>query len=256
MQIITNIKGLGTTVSMLSVLNYHTDQCSIHCTSGDVEMLIDLINFYDLPFDVYKSADKPVHEFSDHGKFFVPYCKRTVQPGHRVGVAWVADPQQLQYIGTTNQYPYCKYHPLHLRDQILEEHNAIDLDQQCSIIEKIKLLEQCKLVIAYEGGIAHLAHTMGIPTVILPWHHNAQGEADTEWCSLYQQSTHMDSQTWFLHDMDLDNILKYAGHSNNVFLNAEQTIYNNNLLRICYQGKWMTCGTEFSNFERQLLDKS
>ena len=255
MNIYTEIKGLGSTIGMLSMLNHYCKNCSLHCVSGSVDLVADLVDFFDLEIDVYNSlGSNSTAEFSDHGKFFIPYIQHSSKLGDRVGISWVADPEQIFHINSTNVYPYCKYHSANIKNQLIDRYNAIDLDSDSvSIGEKIKLLQQCRLVIAYDGGIAHLAHCLGIPVILLPWHHNAQGSTNTEWSWLYTETLHMDKQTWFLYDLDFDNIEQYVGKSNNRFLHATQTVYNNNIIRILHNQKWYSFKTQFTEFENTLF---
>ena len=60
------------------------------------------------------------------------------------------------------------------------------------------LNEYCDCVIGYEGGVMHLAHTLRVPTIILPWAYGGDGETITEpEIQLIAHSYHMDRRTYF-----------------------------------------------------------
>lgn len=64
-----------------------------------------------------------------------------------------------------------------------------------SLEDKIYWLnEYCDAVVGYEGGLCHLAHTLKIPTIILPWR---QYEA-----FLNIDSLHIDKRTYFVRSIE------------------------------------------------------
>jgi hypothetical protein len=66
----------------------------------------------------------------------------------------------------------------------------------------------CDCIIGYEGGAAQLAHTLKVPTIILPW--NCWFDGDTRWKDgtpwdphrIEAHKYHVDHQTYFLHSQE------------------------------------------------------
>lgn len=94
--------------------------------------------------------------------------------------------------------------------------------------------ELCDCVIGYEGGIAHLAHVLKIPTVILPWR---------TWCNDNDKSNppgdlnsiphklHVDRQTYFL--QSVNEILAWSPQE---LKNTVSRLYNNQGNNIYFTG--------------------
>jgi len=70
-----------------------------------------------------------------------------------------------------------------------------------SVEHKAFLLnEYCDALISYEGGTAHLAHTLRVPCIILPWRYHGDGSAildPADTVNTIGHSYHMDRRTWF-----------------------------------------------------------
>jgi hypothetical protein len=75
-------------------------------------------------------------------------------------------------------------------------YEVVTLDNQAiSLEDKVYWLnEYCDAVIGYEGGLCHLAHSLRIPTIILPWRPYES--------FLNIDSLHLDRRTFFIRDID------------------------------------------------------
>ena len=70
-------------------------------------------------------------------------------------------------------------------------------DYNISLEYKISILnELCDAVICYEGGMAHVAHLLKIPTMILPWRDTKKTVTE------YIHGLHLDKKTWFIESLD------------------------------------------------------
>jgi len=105
-----------------------------------------------------------------------------------------------ELVTTTREYPYIKFHPWELYEKILLLVQAAGYDpyiidnKNTSVENKIFILnELCDFVIGYEGGLCHLAHTLRLPTIILPWRTRLDEINVTDFL-------HLDKQTYFVRD--------------------------------------------------------
>jgi len=101
------------------------------------------------------------------------------------------------------------------------DNHAIDLNDKVYCLN-----EYCDAVIGYEGGLCHLAHTLKIPTIILPWRPYES--------FLNVDSLHLDRRTHFVRQFDeisnwnrftlADTILMLKNEvTNNVFYTGKVT---------------------------------
>jgi hypothetical protein len=77
-----------------------------------------------------------------------------------------------------NEWPWCRNRPIEYWEKIFSwirsiGYEVITLDEIYTNLEtKIEILAKyCCAVISYEGGIAHLAHMMDIPCLLVDWKH-------------------------------------------------------------------------------------
>jgi hypothetical protein len=104
--------------------------------------------------------------------------------------------------------PYHKFATRETYDKIIKladiaGYDVVTINQPgMSVEHKAFLLnEYCDCLIAYEGGTAHLAHTLKVPTIILPWRYHGDGSeiADPlDEINNVGHSYHMDRRTYFL----------------------------------------------------------
>lgn len=108
---------------------------------------------------------------------------------------------------TVKHSPYHKFATREIYNQIIKladlaGYDILTINQPAMSVEHKAFLlnEYCDCLVAYEGGVAHLAHTLQVPTIILPWRCHGDGnpitspEDNINWVS---HSYHMDRRTWF-----------------------------------------------------------
>ena len=103
--------------------------------------------------------------------------------------------------------PLCKYATREIYNSIIAladraGYDVVTINQPgMSVEHKAFLLnEYCDCLIGYEGGAAHLAHTLGVPCIILPWKYDGDGNLltdPTDEMRLIAHSYHMDRRTYF-----------------------------------------------------------
>ena len=107
----------------------------------------------------------------------------------------------------TKRSPYCKYATREIYNQIIAVcdragYDVVTINQPgMSVEHKAFLLnEYCDCLIGYEGGVAHLAHTLSVPCIILPWQYDGDGNLltdPTDEIRLIAHSYHMDLRSYF-----------------------------------------------------------
>lgn len=105
-------------------------------------------------------------------------------------------------------WPMTKLYPIEFWSKLFEKfklmgYDVINLDSVSLNIEtKILILSKCSLVIGYEGGIHHLAHVMGIPSIILPHRKISSGNFWTFGASMMflVHAMHKNTRTYMLED--------------------------------------------------------
>jgi hypothetical protein len=189
-----NHSGLGTVISVLSMLMSSGQQIKLYSRPDQVvHKLKSFLNISDdqlliAPVDS-TTAEDISSRISDQGKYFSPYFNvdnvrvfgrtlLTQKPLKTcIGLAMYArsDPG----VNTDNRHPYNRYYSQEVYAKIFQlivdsGYDVITLNSQGVDLEhKIFMLnELCDCVIGYEGGIAHLAHLLKIPSIILPYHHD------------------------------------------------------------------------------------
>lgn len=113
---------------------------------------------------------------------------------------------------TVKHSPYHKFATREIYNQIIKladlaGYDILTINQPTMSVEHKAFLlnEYCDCLVAYEGGTAHLAHTLQVPTIILPWRFHGDGNPITSpedtinWVS---HSYHMDRRTYFLTSQD------------------------------------------------------
>ena len=258
--------GLGTVISsvsaMVSIENPVVWQ--VDGTTGPERALLQyVVDCYDVSKDKFRFEfpDSPLGDrvdITDICKFFSPYISfdriiyhdksfpiRTEDVKKPcVGLALydkrktINDPNhrpftQAEFKKTQNSWPERKMWPLETNLKIINlllsaGYDVISLDSNAlRLNDKIYMLnEHCDFVIGYEGGLHHLAHTLNIPSIVLPWscpysHNNSD---------FFIHALHLDKKTWFVQTIeDVLNLTPQsldesrnqlaAGHGNNMFLN-------------------------------------
>lgn len=211
--------GLGDIICVLSTLIDTGKSISLPYSP-----LTKTINSFKTIFSIYDSAikfenfDTPGTDVKDNFtggiKFFSPYFSpdnirlhgQTAMVGRKyrpcIGLAITnpAPPPPPEF----NIVNY-KYYNTDTWNNIIKKiklagYDVITFDSySLSLEQKVYLLNEfCSAVIGYEGGVAHLAHVLKIPTFLLPWHHNSDGTDGGPELFYVAQRLHMDARTWFL----------------------------------------------------------
>jgi len=109
-------------------------------------------------------------------------------------------------------FPYNKFASYETYSQIIKlvtdaGYDVITLNSSKSNVEHKSFLlnNLCDCIIGYEGGAAQLAHTLKVPSIILPW--NSWVDGNTQWkdgstWDPYRHEAHkyhIDRRTYFLH---------------------------------------------------------
>lgn len=106
----------------------------------------------------------------------------------------------------TRQSPYHKFATREIYDQIValcdrSGYDVVTVNQPGMSVEHkaFLLTEYCAALISYEGGVAHLAHTLSVPCIVLPWRYHGDGARIEPGCQITQiaHSYHMDRRTYF-----------------------------------------------------------
>jgi hypothetical protein len=103
--------------------------------------------------------------------------------------------------------PYHKYATREIYNQIIKladcaGYDVLTINQPAMSVEHKSFLlnEYCDAVIGYEGGVMHLAHTLRVPAIILPWEYDGDGNIIVDPAhelKLIAHSYHMDRRTYF-----------------------------------------------------------
>ena len=244
-------RGIGTVISTLSTLAGIAntgEQVNVYTTPAnkkfesvvDIYKLSDKINIthINIPRDTLQFQIN--NSMTECGKSFAPYIKHpninAAANKKYIGVGfygyagisypWHATIKKNIDNGN-NVFPFYRYHDIDVFAYICKlakelDYDVISLDSYgLNLTEKIDFLNNhCAALISYEGGMAHLAHTLDIPCVILPPRAN-DGPPYTQ--------MHLDTQTYFLQDIQelfswnadmLEKVINDLKHhkGNNTFL--------------------------------------
>jgi hypothetical protein len=248
--------GLGTTIGFLSLLRHADQPVTIQATSS-YTLLYDIKRVFNLDWLTVVADDALTNDLvatgqlSDSGKFYSPYLSADTITAF--GQQYVVGRQNkpciglatwdLQYDWNNDNFPYNRLYTRDIWAKIFQlcqhaGYDVVTLNSKDVDMEKKSWMmnELCDCVIGYEGGVAHLAHVLKIPTVILPWRtwsndndrSNPPGNL-----RLIPHALHIDRRTYFLESVDeliswtpreLKNKIQqlYNNQGNNIFFtNAE-----------------------------------
>lgn len=197
-------------------------------------------------------------ELSDVGKITSPYLSpervivkdQTIEVGSKkdkpcIALACYQDYAHLNtYDPADVNWPNNRYWSLSEYSKIFElikqaGYEVITLDNHSiSLDDKVYWLnEYCEAVIGYEGGLCHLAHTLKIPAIILPWR-----PYET---FLNIDSLHLDKRTYFVRS--IEEILSWNKFT---LQDIIEELYNEVTNNIFYTGK-VTFARDFSEYRIQ-----
>lgn len=283
------IHGLGACISVMSTLLDTDHPVNLITRNTPGNMFVELKRIFNVADNRLKvSFDESIVEdineetqLGDYSKFFSPYLtSNTVnlfgkqfgtQKDYKkpcIAICSVNNSEPLQEDYPTDP-PYNRYYPkslwLAVADMALSAgYDVITINKhESSLEQKVFLLnELCDAVITYEGGIAHLAHCLGIPAVILPWKYSTDGTPVDTVTTNMLHGLHRDSKTFiFEHGVD---ILKYTSNEltdlisnlkqnkgNNIYLGNEWTIKDTVLTN---KNNPAQTGPGFGKFEQWFID--
>jgi len=263
----TSAMAVGMSISFLSMLmnsdyNFHIK------VDSKKHSLIPLKKIYNIP-DTKLSisvtddlSDNIFWELSDVGKLTSPYISpdlinirdqlipvnvKTDKPC--VALACYQDYEHLKnYDSTDYNWPNNRYWSVEQYSKIFQliknaGYEVITLDNHAiSLEDKVHWLnEYCDAVIGYEGGLCHLAHTLQIPTIILPWRPYES--------FLNIDSLHLDTKTYFVREFE--EILNWNKFTLQDTIEILKNQVTNNIF---YTGK-VTFARDFSEYKIQTPDR-
>jgi hypothetical protein len=191
--------GLGDNICMLSALANVPDRVNLyttndHNTFARLNTLIDILQIPKTSVNLVLSNEQG--NFSNHGwplKLLTDYHKpKAVKVNNQlldtkfniekkcVAIAGFYDnPLDDQNCESyqRNQWPWCKHRPIEYWAKIFSwlksmNYDVITVDKFWSLENKVDtLVRNCCAIISYEGGMAHLAHTLQLPCFLIDWKH-------------------------------------------------------------------------------------
>lgn len=215
--------GLGTLIIKMSFL-LATGQPTIAVVPNENNLVFDLKRIFKIPDDRLTielgSNGYPDLE-TDELCTFAPYFTSDIINlfGKDFGTARKKKPcvALVMHHGTglgdnlpSRSMPYNKFATANEYNQIFDQLSKFGYDvisinsRDIDVEQKTYLLnELCEFVIGYEGGMHHLAHCLGIPSIVLPWKYNDMGHPPV-YPGIYYETHryHADKKTYFLNTID------------------------------------------------------
>lgn len=202
-------KGLGTQIMALSVINHSKyNEVKFLESSNEYYNFKFLVSYYNLPLSVTLSNDKNADDvevnFGDFSKMYSPYFKKEASSKNSKSIClcMYQDVDQILETPKNTDFPYNKFYTIDEYAEIFKfirrmGYDIITVDSKdITLLEKIETISKCAAVIGYEGGMAHLTHTLNVPYIMLPWRYK-----DYEGNKLVHL-LHLDKKTYFLKDID------------------------------------------------------
>jgi hypothetical protein len=257
----SQINGLGSTIGWLSFLLYANSPVTIQVSpiqTGQLDVVNRLKQLFNIPDSkISLEVDNNLTDLNcvmrhgDAAKLFAPYIEYQNVPNWKkpcIGFACsnksedIFTKDQFVSIDNSKEFPYNRYYPIEDNSKIFElikragydvitfDHLNFGLEQKITTMANL-----CDAVIGYEGGLCHIAHTLGIPTIILPWKFTLTGNIMDTYNHCHSQLLHLDKKTFFVdHIYDILNwspntlISKIdelkEGQGNNMFLNTARIV--------------------------------
>ncbi len=216
----TSAMAVGMSISFLSML-MNSDHCFHIQVDSEKHSLIPLKKIYNIPDNKLSisvtddMSENIFWELSDVGKLTSPYIspdfvtiRNKQEPVNSksdkpcIALACYQNYDHLEnYDSADPNWPNNRYWSLEQYSKIFQliknaGYEVITLDNHAVHLEdKVHWLnEYCDAVIGYEGGLCHLAHTLRIPTIILPWRPYES--------FLNIDSLHLDRRTFFVRSIE------------------------------------------------------
>jgi hypothetical protein len=255
------LPGLGALIIILSALADTRQSARVlHYThQHSLQNVLDVLNISSITHCVDSSAPNDhdwTKRFGDLAKFFSPYIKpETVNIRGQQLATQIKPNNQKRYLAVCysnngnppldqliDSAPHHRYYTVDTWGKIFQlavasGYEVVTINRlDVSLEDKVDfLIRHCAAVITYEGGMAHLAHCLDIPVIMLPWRcdeaHDqySKGNPVDEQLMMFLQALHLDEKTWFLADHheilnykpdDLHDLITRlrSGLGNNVFV--------------------------------------
>jgi len=228
-------KGLGTQiVALCAIVSSKYKTVKFFEETEEYKNFLFFNSYYNLNLDIIlvdeKSPDDIEIEFDDLTKIYVPYFKKDTDFSNNkhICIAMYQDSSQILYDKNNTEFPFNKLYTIDQYAKIFKfvkqaGYDIITIDSKdIPVKDKIDMLSRCCAVIGYEGGLAHLAHTLNIPVIMLPWKY---GNPDK---FIQMQLLHLDKKTYFL--KTLKELLSYEPWQLVNIVNTLHKNRGNNLL--------------------------
>lgn len=198
-------KGLGTQIVALCAINsskYNTVKF-LEKTEEYYNFLY-FVEYYNLNINIEYTrsvVDEDIEiTFDDLSKIYAPYFKKDIDlTGNKhICLVMYQDSTQISYDKNKKEFPYNKIYTIDQYSKIFKfikqaGYDVMTIDsRELSLSKKISMLSKCTAAIGYEGGIAHLCHTIGLPYIMLPWKHRNTVKFNQ------MELLHLDKKTYFL----------------------------------------------------------
>lgn len=246
-----SLRGLGSNIGLFSRLVHTGKPFEIQTTKHWFDYLNTFKYMYNIENmnvicdnEIKNTAQSYFYVFGDTEKFFAPYFTNNFinykgeqyevseyNPTRKyIGIACYGDIDPESVFDRNYQaynilpYPKNKQYPIEDYADIFSlakkaGYDVMTFDNvDMSISEKIYLMNQyCDCIIGYEGGLAHLAHTLKVPYIMVPWHrfirgyiplpdeinHKGQEKFPLNDARLnHSYSLHLDEKTYFAKNMN------------------------------------------------------
>ena len=220
----------------------------------------------------------------DDAKFFSPYLMpdtvnlfgRMISTANKkskpcIGIAYLNNGDNLDLISSkpiaeNNRY-YSKEQWLKIISLVMSAgYDVITINSNNVDIEKKVFLlnELCEAVISYEGGVAHLAHCLDIPSIILAWPRYPNG-LPTDASLVYKtHKLHIDQKTWIFNDAE--ELIEYTPvqlrekieqlhqrQGNNIYLSDRVLFDVEKLTVISKDNPLLNLSPWFTRFEKEFI---
>lgn len=271
-----SLRGLGTNIGLLSMLLHTGKKVEISTSrqwSEYLQIFKNLFNLENLSVildnHIVNDNTSYFHTFTDTDKFFAPYITNDVlnykgeyyristnnDTRKYIGIACYGDIKSESVFDRNHQaynilpYPKNKQYPIEDYAAIFSlakkaGYDVITFDNpEMPLDEKIFLMNQyCACIIGYEGGLAHLAHTIKVPYIMLPWHRfisghiplpneiNYDGEEKYPFDDArlnYSYAIHLDEKTYFA--KNINEVLNWTPDRLKEVIEMLKNDYGNNI---------------------------
>jgi hypothetical protein len=199
-------KGLGTQICALAGLyHYNIKKIVFEETSIEYKNFLTLVEYFNLTdIDITVGVNERDYFTLNPDDFFkidAPYIAKPLieKKANYIAIAMYND----NYIMEKElvDYPYYKQYTFDKYQQIIRQIKSIGYDiitidsRDNDLLTKLNVLDNfAAALITYEGGIAHLAHCLNVPTIMIPWRIRQN--------DYLEELLHLDSRTYFLSNLE------------------------------------------------------